>query len=313
MLAHDLQQKLSLEPQMAYPCHSRVHPLRTLPSCFIKREDELSFGLSGSKFRKYRLLIPSLLRGGCKEVVLIGSPFSNHILSLSQLLIESGIKPTLFLKGAAPLKAKGNFFFLEMLSPSIHWVAKSNWRGVDQLAESYAQERSGCIVIPEGGALFSAFLGALTLPLDILQNEEELGLQFDEIFIDAGTGVTAIALLLGFSFFKRVTQVAILRAAGTEEEFMKQLGHFHAEFERWLDKACPFPSHFETFEPLIAPSFGSTNQTLFDFLRKMAKEEGFFLDPIYSGKLFYSLPKDPPSGNRLIIHSGGALTLSGFQ
>lgn len=304
MSADFLQKLLDEEPHENYPAESRVHPLNSFPNCFVKRDDELGFSISGTKFRKYRMLLPHL-RGNA-EVNVVGGPFSNHVLAITQLLIENGIRPKLYLKGPPPSQMAGNYLYLQMLvNPSeICWIPKSEWP--PQLPEQ--------ATLPEGAALFPAFLGALTLPLDILRNEREMGIAFDHIFLDAGTGYSAAALLLGLAFLEKKTDVHLLLLAGTEESFCKELRKLHAEFEQWLGKECPYPNSFTCTTPTIAPSFGSTNAALFDFLTHIARTEGFFLDPIYSGKLFYHAHKQIPSlnGNILIVHSGGALTLSGF-
>lgn len=304
-----LQKRLDEEPHEDYPVASRIHALNTFPRCFVKRDDELGFSISGSKFRKYRTLIPYLR--GSEEVAVIGGAFSNHVLAITQLLIENGIKFRLFLKGQHPEKFCGNFLFLQMLRPAIEWVAKIDWHKIDEIAASY-----GCTnILPEGAAIFPAFLGALTLPLDIVRNEQEAGLTFNHLFFEVGTGYSAAALLLGFAYLGKDVHCHLLLMAGTEEEFRARLKALHAEFELWLGDRCPFPARFTCETSSIAPSFGSTNRALFDFIRKTAREEGLFLDPIYSGKLFYHAKQKIGVllGNILLIHSGGALTLAGFQ
>lgn len=310
-----LQEKLDKEVQEGYPKRSRVHALRSFGAgSYVKREDELGFGISGSKYRKYRTLIPYLRK--YEEVIVLGGPFSNHVLGITQLLLENGIKPTLFLKGAPPEKDEGNFFFLQMLLPSssLHWITNQEW---PQIASEYAAAREKAFILPEGGALFPSFLGALTLPLDILRNEKERDLTFDQIFFDVGTGYSAAALLLGLAFLERRVHCHLLLVAGAEEEFRQSVKELHSQFKRWLGKRCPWPEAFTCHLPTLARSFGSTNKTLFQFIFQTAQEEGFFLDPIYSGKLFYHakglLKEKKMEGNSLLIHSGGALSLSGFQ
>lgn len=320
-----LQNKLEAEPHQDYPTKSRIHTLKSFftkshKACFVKRDDELGFGISGCKARKYRMLISDLIAKGYKEAVVIGGAYSNHVLSITQLLIENGITPTLFLKGSVPRETQGNFLFLQMLiRPSaIHWIPKHEWSYVEKLAASYAETRASAVVIPEGAPLFSAFLGALSLPLDIMRNEKESQVRFDHIFLEVGTGYTSIALLLAFAYLEKTTLCHLVLLAETEKEFLMRLHKVHNEFEAWLGCAAPFPTHFCFHNCTIAPSFGSTNQALFDFIVEMARTEGFFLDPIYSSKLFYQTKKllqndAQIDGSVLLIHSGGALSLSGFQ
>ena len=139
-------------------------------------------------------MIPFLLANGFHEVVLIGSAYSNHVLSLIQLLIENGLQPTLFLRGDPNRPFQGNALLTSLfISPAhIHWFAKEEWKDVESQAHAYAkQQKPTPFVLPEGGFCFEALPGTLTLPLDILENEEEKKLTFDHIFIEAGTGLTA--------------------------------------------------------------------------------------------------------------------------
>ncbi len=320
-----LQNKLAHLPQMPYPVTSRIHALRSFsPSsatrCYIKRDDELGWGISGNKFRKYRMLIPQLLAQGYREVVVIGGPFSNHVLAICQLLLENGLTPTLFLRGLPPQKKIGNYLMLHMLLPetAFHFVPKAQWAQLDAHIAAYVAEKTGVGILPEGGALFSAFTGALTLPLDILNNEQEAGQAFDHIFLDVGTGYCAAACLLGWAFIHKRTTCHLAILGGTTADFYQQLHQLHAAFEIWLGVKCPFPDNFHCYPSELAPAFGSTNRQLFHFVIQTARNEGVFLDPIYSGKLFFlakQLMQDPGrlTGNVLVVHSGGALTLAGFQ
>jgi 1-aminocyclopropane-1-carboxylate deaminase len=319
-----LKTKLDLLIQEKYPSASRIHPLHSFANkngahYFVKRDDELGFGISGTKFRKYKTLLPFIKQQHYKQVILIGGAFSNNVLSCSQLLIENGIEPLLFLKGPKPTCKSGNFLFNQLLVPpsQIHWIAHENWPHVDCIAREYAKNHPSTFVLEEGASHFYGFLGAMSLALDIIRNEEEEKLRFDHLYIDAGTGCTACALLLAFALLKKETFCHILLTAESSEPFLKKLKEKHREFENWLGVPCDFPPHFRLFKPTLCTSFGSTNQTLFAFIAEQARSEGFFLDPVYSAKLFYEAKKEKDypalTGNILLIHSGGAFSLAGFQ
>lgn len=310
---------------MHYKMHSRIHPmpnfsLNSKVHCFVKRDDELGFGISGNKLRKYNSLLSYLIEKEHEEAVLLGGPHSNNLLSLTQLLIENQIKPTLFLRGTKPACSQGNFLLLQMLLPesSMRWIPRKEWENIEIEIAKYLEDKPKCIAIPEGAACFPSLPGALTLPLDIVQNEIDLGFSFDHIFMDAGTGFTAASLLLGLAFLERQTSCHLLLLADGESEFLQKLQEWHSSFESWMDIKCPMPTHFTCWKSSLAPSFGSTNSQVFKFIVENARSQGFFVDPIYSGKLFHQakqkLEKDSSiQGNVLMIHSGGALSLLGFQ
>lgn len=309
-------------PQYDYPVHSRIHPLKSYFNTYVKREDELGFGISGSKIRKYRSLIPYFVENNLREVVVIGGANSNHVLGVTQLLIENGIKPLLFLRGdkdelfSKEKNGLGNLFFLQLFvtRDSIHWVSRKDWPNVGNIAlEIYP----GVFILEEGGMAKEAMGGALTLSLDIIRNEERENIHFKHIFIDAGTGFTAILLLLGFAFLKKETNIHVLLLADKPEIFLNKLERCRLDFEKLFGVTCPFPNRFHLHEPTQAKSFGSTNRKIFEEISCLAKVEGFLTDPVYSGKLFLESKKIMKeqliTDKTLIIHSGGALSLSGFQ
>lgn len=317
----------TLSPHVSALPHSRIHRLKTfntnLATCFVKREDELGFGISGSKLRKYTSLLPHLLAKQCQEAVIIGSAYSNHILGLTQLLIENNIKPTLFLLGEQISKRQGNLLLTSLLvaESQIHWMSRKDWVDVESLATKYAQEQiHTTIVVPEGAFMPAALPGALTLALDILQNEQQLQEKFDHIFIDAGTGLTAIATILVFAWLKKKTQIHILLLADNEAIFIDKLKQMQLIFEQLVNAKLHWQNiikQFTLFLPTHAKSFGAINKNILHNIKTIAHEEGFFTDPIYSAKLFFETKKilknKALQGNVLIIHSGGCLTLMGFQ
>lgn len=324
--AHELSCLLATIPQAPYPSHSRVHRLKTFsfPSthCFVKREDELGFGLSGSKIRKYRTLIPHFLNAGIQEVVLIGSAYSNHILSLTQLLVENDLHPKLFLRGDSSREQQGNALLTNLLVPpsSIEWISKSNWKNVESQAQAYAATKQHPIfVLNEGGFCAEALPGALTLPLDILQNEKELGVNFhfDHLFIDAGTGFTASALILGLSWIGHPSMIHVVLLAEDPNAFLARLRQCHKMFAELLRKEISFPQNFVLHVPKQTPGFGEINSSIFENIAHICRHEGFLTDPVYTAKLFIEsksiLQEQVVQGHVLIHHSGGALTLMGFQ
>lgn len=310
--------------QASYPCQSRIHPLRSFsfPStqCYVKRDDELGFGISGSKIRKYRSLLPYLKENKFEEVALIGSAYSNHILSFVQLLIENGIKPTLFLRGDRERPLQGNALLISLFVPlsEIHWISRLDWNEVELKAYSYAKGRPHpTFVLPEGGFTPYAMAGALSLPLDLLNNERESQIKFDHIFVEAGTGFMAASLLLGLRWLNHPAHLHIILLAEDEEAFLRRLKECHAMFSALLGKESPFPFYFSLHRPVLSKGFGQVSSSLFKEITTLARNEGFLTDPIYSAKLFIEgrriIEAMELKGNILFIHSGGALTLTGFK
>ncbi len=306
-----------------YAVHSRVHPLSTFSTdranCFVKRDDELSCMISGSKLRKYCSLFSFLLDRQLKQVIVIGGAFSNHVLGISQLLIENKMEGRYFLKGQKEREKIGNLALSSLFIPAwqIRWFAKKEWPDVENIAYEQAKQSKACFVLPEGGAVKEALPGALTLALDIMENEKKADLIFDHIFIDAGTGFTAALLILAFSWLKRTTQIHVILMAQTPDQFLLKLSSYWQQFISFIGTASPLPSPncYKLYTPELK-NFGQTNHGIFDFIARLCRSEGFLTEPIYSAKLFLQAKKvikeDKLKGNVLIIHSGGLMTIGGF-
>lgn len=297
----DLQQFCEENTSRKFCLHSRAHKMQKT-NLYIKRDDELPFG---TKLRKYASVLPFLQKNKEKRVGLIGSVYSNHILSFLQLLRQEGFKIKLFLEKPKTSDCKGNYFFLSLLlkPEETEWIENS---------KTFIPDKS-LIWIPMGACMKEAFAGALTLALDILENEDELQTEFAHVFIDAGTALSAIALILGFSFLQKKSKIHVVLMAGSQKDFGEKLIFYHNYLESSLKKSVPFPLDFALLEPCTAKSFGSVNQSVLQCITKTAQSEGILLDPIYTSKLLLTAQKMPLEGPTLWIHSGGVSSLTGFQ
>ncbi|MDI1351156.1 MAG: pyridoxal-phosphate dependent enzyme [bacterium] len=293
---------------------SRIHKLNYFPethtSCFVKRDDELSCGISGTKMRKYISLMPFLIKEGVEHLIIIAGPQSNNLLAALQMAREFKLSVTVFLlKPKSPIR-QGNFKLssLFLKDEEIIWIERNDWHQVESLAQTFLSSlKHSAFILSEGASVAAAFEGAMTLADDIIVNEQQLGFTFDHIFIDAGTGFSAIALINRLAFLEHTTMVHVLLLADKEEVF-------HNKLQFWTGLSA---ANYCCFYPKTAKSFGSVNQTVKQEIRRMAREEGILADPIYSAKLFHEtrrmIQTDSIYGNVLIIHSGGILTMPGFD
>lgn len=293
---------------------SRVHKLNHFPhqevSCYVKRDDELGCGISGSKMRKYASLIPYLLQEKIEHLIIIAGPQSNNLLAALQLAREFQFKITVFLLQPHHTEVQGNFklSLLFLQEEEIHWIRREDWSAVNELATLYLNKcKETGFILNEGASVAEAMPGAMSLADDIINNEQELNLKFDHIFIDAGTGFSAAGLIKRMAQVKHQAMIHVLLLADNELVFRSKL-------ESWLGLKT---DNYQCITPTTAKSFGALNQTIKKEIKRIACEEGILVEPIYSAKLFYEarqvIVTQHLKGNVLIIHTGGLLTMAGFD
>ncbi len=307
----------------SFNLRSRIHKLRWFnrSDIWVKRDDELSFGVSGTRLRKHASTIPALKLKGIEEVVVIGEASSNNVLSAAQTLTENNIKITPFLLGP-PTRKEGNLKLLSLFvdDEEIHWVPREQWTDIETHINKYVEKENEqgikVFVLPEGGHHLMALPGSLSILLDILRNESESGIAFDHIFLDSSSGMVAQSLIAGAAAINKKVQFHIVVLTGSFETFECGLNQIVQYTEDFLQDSFKSEPDYRLYYPAITKSFGGTDRTIFREIKNIAKNDGILTDPVYSAKLFITAKQAIQDlsieGNILLIHSGGTLALSGF-
>jgi len=299
---------------------SRVHPLRGWSDqVWLKRDDE--FGFLGSKWRKMQGLAAAIQEQKVDTIVAWGGGRSQHLLGLVQLGRELGPELHLLVKEGSPRQPHGPDLLwpLLMASATVEVLSRSAWPNVERLARQRADDLTQAgrkvLLVREGGAQVEALWGALTLPLDIQLQQQDLGFSFSKIWVDAGSGLTAHALILGLGLLRSQALCEVLLCAGDQASFERDLKQRREELAADLQLDIPL-APYRCHMPTTARSFGSTNQAVFQEIARTANECGILLDPIYSAKLMMKVRESQPEWaldeRVLILHSGGTASLFGF-
>lgn len=316
-----LREKIAELCDQNFVLESRVHKLLHLENnLYIKRDDELSYAVSGSKFRKYASLLPHLKKTPNKKFIIIGGARSNNVIGLSLMMLENDLDFELVLLGSEDLEANGNLYLLKFAVPSekIHWIQTKNWQNIVEIVRNELFPNcKNCVILPEGADMEESLWGGMTLTLDILRNEREQLLKFEHIFLDSGTGNTAIAFILANSFIESSAKIYVTLVAGTIEEFEVKLNQYAAFFAKKMAISGFPPKNYQLFYLSTARSFGSVNSSVKQFCINTTRKSGVLFDPIYSGKSLMKtleiISENQISGYKLFIHSGGGNALFAYE
>lgn len=298
------------------PLHTRIHPIHSYrENTYVKREDELSAGIVGSKYRKYASIIP-FIQKNYDEVIVIGSENSNNVVGILQLLNENAIATKPFLLKQNNPRPRGNALWLRLLcdEEKITWIKRHDWPQVQKIAHTYCQQHKRTLVLPEGGNHHSALLGAMTLAFDIAQNEKQNKHRFREIFIDSGSGMSSIAMILGFAAQEDTPRkFHITMIAGNKQEYLDLLNKYKIQIADKLQSPVD-EKNIIFHKPPTAKSFGAINATVLNEVKNIARTTGILVDPIYSAKHFLTVKNIPATPSpSLLVFNGSGFGLAGFQ
>ncbi len=300
-------------------------PLHVLPrlstelgvDLWIKRDDLTGFAMGGNKGRKLEYLIAAAISEGAEVVVTCGAAQSNFVRQLGAACAMHGLRCVAAImdlpyedEPAPGLRhgAGGNVLLDEILGIELHRFADGPWETLYDHAEALAValegDRKRVYRIPIGG---SSPLGALAF----YEAAREVGEGFDWIVTASSSGSTHTGL--AYAFHGSETKVLGI-ASDPEPEIAEDFAELGVKLADLLDlpfrlAAAEYRMNFD----FVGPGYGIPSGESDAAIAKLAKKEGIFLDPIYSGKAFAALldavSKGEIGGRILFWHTGGVPAL----
>lgn len=300
---------------------------------WIKRDDLTGFAMGGNKGRKLEYLLAEALSVGASVVVTCGAAQSNFVRQLGAACAVAGLEcvaavmdlPYEPLEGSPSSEERagggtlgegvqrlrsdaGNVVLDRILGVELRHFPDGTWETLGDEAEAIAleYEAQGRNVyrVPLGG---SSPLGAYAF----YQAAGEIPDDFDWIVTASSSGSTQTGLAYAF----RGSRTKVLGVCSDPEpeiaEDFAALGEGLAQL-----LGLPFslvPSSFLLDFDFVGPGYGVPSVEGDAAIQRLARVEGIFLDPIYSGKAFAALValagRGQVEGKVLFWHTGGLPTL----
>ena len=274
---------------------------------FIKRDDLTGLGLGGNKVRKLEYLLADAKEKGAEVVFTTGGAQSNHAMLTAAAAGKMGMKPILILKKRGVTERLGNQLLEHLMGTEVVFM------DTDDYADIYAEmDRMGRQLgvpyykIPCGG---SNALGALGY-VDCAREIGEQGIHFDHIVCAEGSGGTMAGMALGAKLFLPETKVHGMMV--DTDPFDVITPALMRETAELLEADVEISADDYHLIDMCGPGYAIPSQEGNEAISLMAKQEGLFLDPVYTGKAFAGLLKMAKDGafqateKVLFLHSGGA-------
>ncbi len=300
---------------------------------YIKRDDFTGISLfGGNKIRKLEYLIGDAEAKGCEYVFTFGATQSNHAMQTVCACRRRGLKPVIYLVAIVkPDEAdvRSNLLLDQILGAEVHIVeigegeteADAEDRSVVMAREHMARleaEGHRCYEVPMGGASDVGSVGFIDGYVELEEQLEAAGLHADYIFHGTGTGGTMAGMQAGRKLLGSDTEIISVNVSFKDEGYgakcaelanksLAQIGAGDVKVD-----AC---EDIHTDLNYYLPGYEIPNEAASEAIRLLAREEGLFVDPVYTGKAFagmldYIRSGRVKEGSTVVFwHTGGATAL----
>ena len=297
---------------------------------WAKREDVnsgLAFG--GNKTRKLEYLAADALAKGCDTLVSIGGVQSNHTRQVAAVAAHLGLSCVLvqehWVQWDEPhYETTGNILLSRLMGAEVRLDQATFDIGIRP-----SWEQALADVRERGGTPYAIPAGASDHPLgghgfarwafEVMDQENELGVRFDNVIVCSVTGSTQAGMIAGFAHVDRARDVWGIDASATVEQTREQITRIARRTAEAIRLGRELePDDVVLLERWHAGVYGIADQKTIDAIRLLARLEGVIVDPVYEGKSMAALidlvrEGAFASGARVLYaHLGGQPALNGY-
>ncbi len=286
------------------PLQKLSHPLLTQKKIelYVKRDDLTDPDIMGNKWRKLKYNLEEAKKLGCDQLITMGGAYSNHIAATAAAASAFGFSSLGIIRGEE-LGPSDNptLQFAQTKGMIFDFVDREFYRTLRKNPSNYLQDFKNAYFLPEGGTNELAIKGCKEII-------PEIDIDFDWIVCPIGTGGTLCGLIDALELQQKALGISAL------------IGDFIIkEVENLLDKYRLKKKNYEFNLTYHFGGYGKTNQDLIDFINFFKETFHIQLDPVYTGKSFFSvwdmIKRDKFEENLRIVllHTGGLQGIEGFN
>ncbi|RBL90691.1 D-cysteine desulfhydrase family protein [Chitinophaga flava] len=327
-----LEHKYQAYPLIGNP--TGIHALSNLNrqlkdvQVYLKRDDVMDIGLGGNKLRKLEYLIQDAISQGADTLLTTGGVQSNHARLTAAAAARAGMHCELVLSQPVPIDTlnynnNGNILLEQIMGVTVQIIPKGATVQTfldARCAELIAQGRKP-YVMPMGGSNPVGCLGYANCYLEIMEQSQQMNMEFSHILVPNGSSGTHAGLLAGQKFAAQAGPEIRSYAVLADEAQTKR-----TTLEKTIATAnlLGYTEMIHDTEVFVndayrGEGYGIPTSSMWSALRLLAQTEGIFLDPVYSGKAFAGMLGDieqqkfPKGSNILFIMTGGTAGLFAYQ
>lgn len=284
------------------PVQKIIHPVLVEKniSLFVKRDDLTHPLISGNKWRKLKHNLIYAKQNNINQLISFSGAFSNHLYALAGASRLFNFDTEVIVRGPELDANNPCLKFAAACGVKLTVVNRLTYKrryDPDYLAE-LQQSKPKCLIIPEGGSNQLALKGIIELAQSLPK--------VDQVWCATGSGGTLAGLIEGLPEKTQIRGVAVLKQADYLNETIKD-----------LSPKAQHQTNWQLLTNFHHGGYGKFSEELWHFCQSL--HDQLPLEPIYTGKLFFTLFKLIEQGHFsagskiMAIHTGGLQGLSGLK
>ena len=268
------------------------------PRILIKREDLTGLALGGNKCRKLEFIIAEARQNGIDTIITTGGTQSNFALQMAAAARKFDMEPYLVLAQGAHAEVQGNLLLHDILGSNVKILELSPTqllRGsimeiMHRLADELTAEGRHPLVIPAGAHNILGTTAWVDAVDETWQQLQSRHIDANYLVVTNGSGSTQAGLDLGVKHLRLPTRVIGFSIFYTRDEAVADLVKIANDTARFLDFDLVFtPEEISIYDEYNGEGYGITTPECIEAIKLVARTEGIFLDPVYTGKAMAGL------------------------
>lgn len=266
------------------------------PRIFFKRDDLTAAALGGNKVRKLEFIIGRVLAEGYDTLIVPGGYQSNMARISAALANKVGLGVELVLGGmpGEAINKNGNLLLEHVLGAHITFVeTEARWDfgdSLENLRDTLLARGRKPYLVPLGGSSPDGMASYIEAMHELNQQCHDRAIKPDRVFIAIGSGGTYSGLLLGAADIAAGFDIVGISVSRSRSYLLDKIPE-NLETGGCLLGAAQTHSkpRLSIHDDYIGPGYGVITDQCKEAIQLVAKTEGIFLDPVYSGKCMAGL------------------------
>ena len=294
----ELRAALARVPSIPFaPQPSAVEPMLGLsaalgggPRLLVKRDDALSFAFGGNKVRKLALVAARAQADGADTLITAGAVQSNHARVTAAAAAKLGMRAILVVNGGPSSRPAGNALLDALLGAEVVYVPTREERAprMREIADSVREAGRRPFEIPIGASTPLGALGFVNAVLELLDQMPPP----DVIVHATSSGGTQAGLVAACRLLGLPTRILGISADDEASTLQAQVQRIIGGMAGLLDvdpDLLARGTSIEVDDRFVGDGYGIESDASREAIGLVARTEGIFLGPTYTGKAMAGL------------------------